>query len=81
MKGEGCAACGGTGYKGRRGIYEVLKISPKISQAILDNKRSNEILDIAKSEGFKTMQDIGREMLKKHIISISEFQRTLVMDS
>jgi len=81
MKGEGCAACGGTGYKGRRGIYEVLKISPKISQAILDNKRSNEILDIAKSEGFKTMQDIGREMLKEHIISISEFQRTLVMDS
>jgi len=81
MKGEGCPACGGTGYKGRRGIYEVLKISPKISQAILDNKRSNEILDIAKSEGFKTMQDIGRDMLKKHVISISEFQRTLVMDS
>lgn len=81
QKGAGCPSCGGTGFKGRRGIYEVLRISPKLSQGILDNKQSSELLAIAKSEGFKTMQDIGRELLKEHVISISEFQRTLVMDT
>ena len=80
MRGAGCKTCGGSGYKGRQGIYEVLKVSGPIEAAILQNKQSSEILEIAISEGFQTMQQIGREFIKRHVISIEEYQRTLVMD-
>ena len=35
MKGEGCEKCGGTGYKGRLGIYEILPINDDIRNAII----------------------------------------------
>ena len=81
MKGFGCKACGGSGYKGRQGIYEVLRVSPKIEAGILQNLQTGDLMRLAKSEGFLTMQDIGRQYVARHIISLEEFQRTLVMDT
>ena len=77
-KGEGCDECGNTGYKGRQGIYEVLKKTPEIESAILRDARGDELLEVAKKGGFKTMQDIGRGFIKKEIIDIHEYSRVLV---
>ena len=77
-KGEGCDECGNTGYKGRQGIYEVLKKTPEIESAILRDARGDELLEVAKKGGFKTMQDIGRGFIKKGIIDIHEYSRVLV---
>ena len=76
-KGKGCAKCNQSGYKGRRGIYEVLKISPGIQDAILKEKNSLEIADIAYKEGFRPMLEIGKDYLKDGTLSFEEFQRTL----
>ena len=76
-KGKGCAKCNQSGYKGRRGIYEVLKISPGIQDAILKEKNSLEIADIAFKEGFRPMLEIGKDYLKDGTLSFEEFQRTL----
>ena len=76
-KGKGCAKCNQSGYKGRRGIYEVLKISPGIQDAILKEKNSLEIADIALKEGFRPMLEIGKDYLKDGTLSFEEFQRTL----
>jgi type IV pilus assembly protein PilB len=46
-KGKGCPKCKGTGAKGRQGIYEILDISDKIENAILQNKNVTEISQIA----------------------------------
>ena len=81
MKGFGCRACGGSGYKGRQGIYEVLRVSPKMEEGILKNMQTGDLMRLAKSEGFLTLQDIGRQFIARHIISLEEFQRTLVMDT
>ena len=77
-KGEGCDQCGNTGYKGRQGIYEVLKKTPELESAILRDARGDELLEVAKKGGFKTMQDIGRNFIKSGIIDIHEYSRILV---
>jgi len=54
--GEGCDNCGGLGYKGRMGIYEVLEIDEKISKLIIDNSMADDIQNSAIESGMITMQ-------------------------
>ena len=79
QKGAGCPECNNTGYKGRQGIYEVLKKTPNLETAILRDARGDEMLDIAVKDGFKTMQTIGRNFIKKGILSVEEYSRILVV--
>ena len=78
-KGEGCTECNNTGYKGRQGIYEVLKKTPNLEAAILRDARGDEMLEVAVKDGFKTMQVIGRNFIKKGILSVAEYSRILVV--
>ena len=78
-KGNGCTECNNTGYKGRQGIYEVLKKTPNLEAAILRDARGDEMLEVAVKDGFKTMQTIGRNFIKKGILSIAEYSRILVV--
>lgn len=77
--GVGCEVCSGTGYKGRRGVYEVLRISPSLEAAILREAMAPELLEAAKQDGFQTMQEIARGFIKEGIFSIAEYTRILVM--
>ena len=76
-KGKGCSKCNNSGYKGRRGIYEVLKITPSIQDAILKEKNVIEIAELARKDGYKPMMEIGVDYLKEGTLSFEEFQRTL----
>ena len=78
-KGAGCTECNNTGYKGRQGIYEVLKKTPNLEAAILREARGDEMLEVAVKDGFKTMQVIGRNFIKKGILSVEEYSRILVV--
>ena len=55
-KGKGCDACGGSGYKGRVAIYEVLSMGPKIRELILKNASADEIKAQAIKDGMKTLR-------------------------
>ena len=77
--GAGCIECNNTGYKGRQGIYEVLKKTPNLEAAILRDARGDEMLEVAIKDGFKTMQVIGRNFIKKGILSVEEYSRILVV--
>lgn len=79
--GQGCPTCKGTGLKGRQGIYEVLRNTSALEEAILRNEQAPQLLEAARKDGFKTMQEIGRNLIKSGVISIEEYQRTLVMES
>ena len=80
-KGVGCKVCEGKGIKGRQGIYEVLKITPAVEEAILNNEQAPQILAAARKDGFRTMTEIGRDFVAKGILSIEEFQATLSSDT
>ena len=77
MKGKGCENCKDTGYKGRMGIYEVLKITKPIKEAILKKATTPEIKAIAIKEGFITMQDMGRKMIIDGQLNFREYERIL----
>ena len=78
FRGAGCESCGGTGYKGRQGIYEVLQNSPSLASGILKNLQAPELLEIAKKDGFQTMSETGRKYIIEGVISVEEFQRVLI---
>ncbi|MGI9440187.1 MAG: GspE/PulE family protein [Parvibaculales bacterium] len=78
--GGGCSACDGSGYKGRQGIYEVLRITPEVEDTILRMAQAPEILQAARANGFMTMQEIGRDYLRNNIICLEEFTRVLVVN-
>ena len=79
MVGGGCDVCGGNGYKGRRGVYEVLRITPALEEAILKEALAPELLAAAKQDGFETMQQIARGFIKDGIFSVAEYTRILVL--
>ena len=76
-KGGGCDNCSGSGYKGRMGIYEILEIESELKAGILSNLQQNELNAIAKKNGFRTMQDMGQEMLLSGDLSFAEYERVL----
>ena len=67
-----CNRCNGTGYKGRIGVYELLKITRPISNAIKKNLSTKEIEDIAISEGMITMKAYAAELIEQQLTTISE---------
>lgn len=80
-RGSGCKVCGGSGIKGRQGIYEVLRMTKEMEIAILNNKSAEEIEKAAKTDGFRTMQEIGRDFVKEGILSIEEYANTLQLEN
>ena len=79
-KGAGCKKCGGSGYKGRQGLYEVMSMNEQLELAILNEAQAPELLAAAKTTGFKTMQEIGRTFIESGVICLEEYQRVLVVD-
>ena len=79
FKGAGCSKCNQTGYKGRMAIYEALDISREIKQAILANVGTLELLALAKKNNFRTMQEMGHDLLLSGELSFAEYQRVLLV--
>ena len=56
-KGKGCEKCGGKGYKGRVGIYEVMSVSDNIRRMILDRASTLELKETARAEGMLSLRE------------------------
>ncbi len=80
MRGRGCEKCGGTGYKGRIGIYQVMPITEEIRQAIYAGKNADEINEIAISQGVKTLRMDALDKVKQGIITLDECLRVTIGD-
>lgn len=75
FKGLGCETCFHTGYRGRKGIYELLKMGPSMKNATLKAKTGISLSDMAQKEGLKTLYHQGIEEVKKGTTSIEELLR------
>jgi len=80
MKGKGCDACGGTGYKGRLALYEVMTVSEGIRELILRGANANELKRAAVEEGMITLRRSGIEKIKKGITTLEEVVRVTFAD-
>ncbi|MBE0566889.1 MAG: type IV-A pilus assembly ATPase PilB [Krumholzibacteria bacterium] len=79
--GKGCEKCGGTGYAGRQGLYEVMPITPAIRELILDRASTTEIRHMARRDGMLTLREDGLIKVAKGVTTIEEVLReTAVAD-
>jgi type IV pilus assembly protein PilB len=73
----GCRRCSGSGYRGRVGLYEVMDVSPEIQQLALQRRPSEEIRDLAVSQGMRRLRDDGLEKVRQGRTSIAEIARVI----
>jgi type IV pilus assembly protein PilB len=71
---KGCEKCSG-GYKGRVGIYEVMKIVPEISKIIMEDGNSLEIAEVSEREGFNDIFKSALVKVKSGMTSLDEVDR------
>ncbi|MFQ6539574.1 MULTISPECIES: GspE/PulE family protein [Aphanothece] len=80
--GEGsCPACHGTGYKGRVGVYEVLRMNDQIAAAIAKHQTTDVIRRLALEGGMKTLLGYGLQLVREGHTTLAEVERMLLTDS
>lgn len=72
---RGCPNCSYTGYWGRTGIFELLKINEEIQRLILERKDASAIKEVARTQGMRTLREDGWLKVKQGITTISEVLR------
>ena len=76
----GCQECGGKGYKGRVGIYQVMPITEEIRKIILRSGTDIEIAEEAKINGVMSLREAGLQKVKLGITSLEEILATTNLD-
>ncbi|MGH7592362.1 MAG: type IV-A pilus assembly ATPase PilB [Gemmatimonadales bacterium] len=71
-RGAGCDQCGGTGYRGRAGLYEVMAMSPALRRMVLTGASTVELRDQAVSEGMLTLRMDGMKKLERGTTTLEE---------
>lgn len=79
-KGKGCNACKGTGYRGRMGIYEILKIDDKLKEMVIANSSADKIKKMAVTLGMHTLKHDGIVSALKGKTTIEEVVRVTNID-
>lgn len=74
----GCKKCGGTGYRGRLGVHEVLLMSEEIRRLCVAEATSEQIKQVAIEEGMLTLRQDGLEKVRDGSTSIEEICRVIV---
>jgi type IV pilus assembly protein PilB len=76
-RGRGCERCAGTGYLGRIGVYEVLRVTDAIRDHIIANAQTDEIRRLAVADGMVPMQDRAVALIDEGRTTIAEVMRTV----
>ena len=80
MKGKGCPECGGTGYKGRVGIYEIFMVGEEIQHLIYGKESSHTIREAARKSGMRTLREDGLRKAAAGTTTLEEVISTTVGD-
>jgi type IV pilus assembly protein PilB len=76
-RGTGCSECYHTGYRGRRGVFEILTISEKMRKLISDGATYDELYAAAKETDFVTLKDNCRKLVLSGETTVEEAAKTI----
>ena len=76
-RGNGCEACGQTGYHGRKSIYEILRISSNVRKIIIHGSSDGEIKEQAITEGMRTLRDSAVAEVLSGVTTLDELTRVV----
>jgi type II secretory ATPase GspE/PulE/Tfp pilus assembly ATPase PilB-like protein len=74
-RGEGCPGCLGTGFKGRRGLFELLLMNDSVRELVAQRESAALLRDAAVAGGMRTLSDEGRRLIEEGLTTIAEVQR------
>jgi type IV pilus assembly protein PilB len=80
QKGAGCAACGGTSYRGRIALYEVMPMTEEIREAVLSGATGTELKKAAAQGGMKTLRQSGLTKCAEGVTTLEEILRVTMAD-
>ncbi len=79
-KGVGCFECGGTGFRGRSAIHELLDLTDKIREMILDRRPVSEIKRLAKENGMTFLRESAVDKLRSGITTLEEINKVTFIE-
>jgi type II secretory ATPase GspE/PulE/Tfp pilus assembly ATPase PilB-like protein len=77
LHGAGCDACDGLGYRGRTAIGELLAISPKLAELILQRPTTMAIQEMAQEQALRTLPKAGLDKVRQGLTTLEELKRVL----
>ncbi|MGC1615772.1 MAG: GspE/PulE family protein [Candidatus Acidiferrum sp.] len=79
-EGAGCLECSGTGYHGRTAICELLDLTDRIREMIVDRRPTSEIKRIAREEGMITLRESGLAKIRAGITTVKEINKVTFVE-
>jgi type IV pilus assembly protein PilB len=80
-RGAGCPTCQGLGYKGRIGVYEVLRLNEALTTAIAQKATTEKIRKLAVESGMKTLLGYSLDLVRQGRTTLEEVERMILTDS
>jgi type IV pilus assembly protein PilB len=79
-EGVGCVDCGGTGFKGRTAICELLDLSDRIREMILDRRPASEVKKAAHEEGMRFLRESAVEKVLDGLTTLREINKVTFVE-
>jgi len=80
LEGVGCLECSGTGYHGRTAICELLDLTDRIREMIIDRRPTSEVKRAAREEGMMTLRESGLGKVRAGITTIKEINKVTFVE-
>ena len=75
-----CQVCNGSGYKGRLGLYEVMRINENIRELIMKSANAKDIKECSINNGMRSLLNYGLELVKKGLTTLEEVERVCLLE-
>jgi type IV pilus assembly protein PilB len=80
-EGAGCMECGGTGYRGRTAIHELLDLTDPIRELILEKKPSSEVRKLAQKEGMSFLRESALDRVRRGLTTLKEINKVTFIEA
>jgi len=80
-EGTGCIECGGTGYRGRTAIHELLDLTDPIREIILEKKPTSEIRKLAQKEGMSFLRESALDRVRRGLTTLKEINKVTFIEA
>jgi type IV pilus assembly protein PilB len=80
-EGVGCIECGGTGYRGRTAIHELLDLTDPIRELILEKKPTSEIRKLAQREGMSFLRESALDRIRRGLTTLKEINKVTFIEA
>src|SRR6202167_4705197 len=80
-EGPGCIECGGTGYRGRSAIHELLELDDEIRDMLLERKSTSEIRKAAREEGMRFLRESALDKVRGGFTTLKEINKVTFIET